>query len=201
MREQNRFDASLEGLFRMRGTAEPKVLEWSGDEEEASLSAVHRGFSDEQAIWTHQRQIRFAARRRVWWIVDELSCVGRQGAALPGGEPVFLRFPLAPEVVAQQRPEDRCPEPVSRRLGQAAITTVTAAGLRERLVFVLAAGRDRFWLAFDLPPGSTGETREAVYSPRYGITQPSHALVLTIPLSPVVRAVTVMHSPDPRRQR
>ncbi len=189
-REQNEIPAGVDGLFRLVERAAPEVIEWRTGPTGGRLSACHRGFSGSDGDWIHRRDVEFEGRRRRWIIDDELR------GDLAGDPPaeqawVWLRFPLAPGVVARLESD---PES-----GPAEAAVVAAEGDRLFPIGALArlsdeAGR-RFWIGLGLPAGSRIELVSGPVSPSYGRTESAVVLVARIPLASTVRCRTALFSP------
>jgi hypothetical protein len=190
-REQNALGEGLDGLFRLHERARPEVTSWSADKDGASLEAQHHGFGTDGERWTHSRSIDFAPRSR-WWLIRDL--VTREAADDPPGDQVRLRFPLRPEITHEIA--DACPPPLERLL-RATVAGQPPAGARSRFAVRLSAGAAvAFWIAFDLPAGSGVGIEDGLYSPRYGVIQPSAVVTATLPAADRTVALTALWSPE-----
>ena len=193
-REQNRFGERLDDLFLMTESARPEVIEWQNESTGSFLFMRHHGFSTAEARWTHGREVRFLPETRLWIVRDLLSCPDSDEDG--EGEPVYLRFPLSPGIQCRQHHDHAaCPRTLRLALEENREPRGNQNTSRQQWILELSARSwERFWIALDLPQGSTVETRAGLYSPRYGVTERSQVVVAVLPHALEVRALSLLHS-------
>jgi uncharacterized heparinase superfamily protein len=77
--EQNTFDSSSQGLFRMNNESQPRVLVWESSAEHDMISCEHYGFDRRQ--FHHQRTFHFRKTTSTIRILDSVTGINPQSTA------------------------------------------------------------------------------------------------------------------------